>query len=256
MISARILGTGPGIPVLGKSHSAFWCRTGGHSLLFDCGEGTAQKLLEYQLDKDNLDAIVISHFHPDHVSGLFMVIQMLYLQNRTKPLTVFVPEWLDTISGVFDMFYLFPERLSFKLSFEDISGLDRVYPQVSPLENNHLSNYQEFVKERGKPNRLKSFSFLIRNVECCETDREDKKPRTILYTSDIQNIDHLVDLFDEADIVVIDALHLATDHLSTVLSRPGIKTILVHGISEESKKLIGGNRFEEVVIAKDGYQVC
>ncbi|MBC8384908.1 MAG: MBL fold metallo-hydrolase, partial [Candidatus Cloacimonetes bacterium] len=78
-MNIRILGSASGLPTPGKNHSAVYVHSNDSNILFDCGEGTAKQLLRYKLDHNHLDAIVISHFHPDHISGLYMVLQMLYL---------------------------------------------------------------------------------------------------------------------------------------------------------------------------------
>ena len=78
----QILGSASGNPELGLHHSAYYIHTSQNRYLFDCGEGTAQQLLAQNLADEELDAIVISHYHPDHVVGIFMVLQMFYLRQR------------------------------------------------------------------------------------------------------------------------------------------------------------------------------
>jgi ribonuclease BN (tRNA processing enzyme) len=39
-------------------------------ILFDCGHGTLQRLLEAGVHHNQVDHLVLSHFHPDHVSDL------------------------------------------------------------------------------------------------------------------------------------------------------------------------------------------
>ena len=42
----------------------------GLPILFDCGHGTVQRLLEAGIQHNQLNHIILSHFHPDHVSDL------------------------------------------------------------------------------------------------------------------------------------------------------------------------------------------
>src|SRR5437588_3366797 len=39
-------------------------------ILFDCGHGVLQRLLEIGVRPNDINHIILSHFHPDHVSDL------------------------------------------------------------------------------------------------------------------------------------------------------------------------------------------
>lgn len=44
-------------------------------ILFDCGHGIAQRLLEVGVQHQQLEHIIVSHFHPDHISDLIAILQ-------------------------------------------------------------------------------------------------------------------------------------------------------------------------------------
>ncbi len=44
-------------------------------ILFDCGHGIVQRLLEVGVQHNHLHHVVLSHFHPDHVSDLIPLLQ-------------------------------------------------------------------------------------------------------------------------------------------------------------------------------------
>ncbi len=44
-------------------------------ILFDCGHGIAQRLLEVGIHHHQIQHIVLSHFHPDHISDLIPLMQ-------------------------------------------------------------------------------------------------------------------------------------------------------------------------------------
>lgn len=44
-------------------------------ILFDCGHGVVQRLLERGVQHQQVDHIVLSHFHADHVSDLIPFLQ-------------------------------------------------------------------------------------------------------------------------------------------------------------------------------------
>ncbi|MEM8598906.1 MAG: ribonuclease Z [Bacteroidota bacterium] len=91
------LGTASAIPTRGRHLSATALRREGEMLLFDCGEGTQFRLLEGGLKRSRLDAVFLTHFHGDHLYGLFGLLTTMALLGRTDALTVVAPEGLPTI---------------------------------------------------------------------------------------------------------------------------------------------------------------
>src|SRR3990172_6689929 len=94
MIDVCLLGTGAMMPLPGRWLSSLVLRTGPHSVLFDCGEGTQIALRSLGWGLRTIGAICISHFHADHVSGLVGMLLMLANSDRTEPVTLFGPPGL------------------------------------------------------------------------------------------------------------------------------------------------------------------
>lgn len=60
-------------------------------LLIDCGDGTLRDLLEAGVEPQNLDAILITHGHFDHMGGLHALLGYLRMKCRMRPLKVIHP---------------------------------------------------------------------------------------------------------------------------------------------------------------------
>ncbi len=91
-MEAIVLGSGPGLPQVDRNLSSVLIRHNGQMILADCGDGCIRRLMDHGIGAEDLDAVLITHYHPDHVGGLFMLLQMLYLMDRKKSLPVFLPE--------------------------------------------------------------------------------------------------------------------------------------------------------------------
>jgi len=58
-------------------------------LLIDSASNPILRLEEAGLDFNDLTDIIITHFHPDHVSGLPLLLMDMWLMGRQKPLNIY-----------------------------------------------------------------------------------------------------------------------------------------------------------------------
>ncbi len=75
MSSLTLLGTGTCQIEHERRASSVLLKLNGLPILFDCGHGVSQRLLDVGISHNQLSYIVLSHFHPDHVSDLIPLLQ-------------------------------------------------------------------------------------------------------------------------------------------------------------------------------------
>ena len=75
MSSITLLGTGTCQIEFERRASSVLLELDGMPVLFDCGHGIVQRLLEAGFQHNEVNHIVVSHFHPDHVSDLIPFLQ-------------------------------------------------------------------------------------------------------------------------------------------------------------------------------------
>jgi ribonuclease BN (tRNA processing enzyme) len=66
----KILGTGTATPSLQRASSSYLLSTTWGNILVDIGPSVVRRLLEYGYTTDDVDMVVLTHFHPDHTAGL------------------------------------------------------------------------------------------------------------------------------------------------------------------------------------------
>jgi ribonuclease Z len=84
------LGTAASVPSTARGLSSMLIRRGGEQLLIDCGEGTQRQLMR-STGLVELDAILITHTHADHVLGLPGMLKTFNLRERERPLVIAGP---------------------------------------------------------------------------------------------------------------------------------------------------------------------
>ncbi len=220
--SLTFLGSSSGMPSPSRYCSSLLLQTDKINLLVDCGEGVSFSLLKYKIDPLLVDSIFVSHSHVDHVGGLFLLIQLMYLLHRTSPLDVYLPE--EALPGVKHFLhtcYLFPEKLNFRLSFFPITSGFKFEAQDLSLEahpNRHLTANQTAIEDLGLENRMQSFSFILK--------LRDKK---IVYSGDVQTVGDLAEIVVGADILITECMHPDLSELFSLITEKGVKsTILTH----------------------------
>ena len=98
MLKVTLLGTGGTQPLPDRALAAAAVTVAGRSVLLDCGEGTQVGLRRYGVSAYRLSAVLLTHYHGDHILGLPGLLQTLGSLNRTEPLTVYGPAGLDAVA--------------------------------------------------------------------------------------------------------------------------------------------------------------
>ena len=95
------LGTAGSTPTARRAPSAALIRRGGERILLDCGEGTQRQLLRSRIGLVDLDVVLFSHYHADHVLGLPGLLKTYDLRGREQGLELYGPSGLSVLLTVF-----------------------------------------------------------------------------------------------------------------------------------------------------------
>lgn len=74
MFELIIIGSGTGIPSLRRASPAFFLISERAKVLIDSGPGALRKMLEEGITYQDMDVILYTHIHPDHVSDLVPIL--------------------------------------------------------------------------------------------------------------------------------------------------------------------------------------
>lgn len=97
MLTATLLGCGGTRPLPDRALASLALTVAGRSLLIDCGEGTQTAARRWGVSLYKVDAILLTHYHGDHIFGLPGLLQTQGALGRTAPVTVAGPPGLRAL---------------------------------------------------------------------------------------------------------------------------------------------------------------
>ncbi|HEC08682.1 MAG TPA: MBL fold metallo-hydrolase [Acidimicrobiales bacterium] len=127
-MKVTLLGTGGPRPDVDRAGPATLVEHGGHSVLVDAGRGVATQLLRAGVGVEEIDVVLITHFHYDHTVALDDVIMSAWNNGRTRPLKLIGPVGLARL--VEDYFTrIHAADILFRLKECLYTGEDLVHPR-------------------------------------------------------------------------------------------------------------------------------
>lgn len=221
--------------------------------MVDCGDSTSRALLNSGIDINEVDGILISHFHPDHFAGLPSLIVQMKMNNRKNELDIFTGKnQINFIRQFILNSGLIPERMNFKINYHQFTSNDPfdIKPnlKILPSSNNHLSELKNYPGYKNIS--FDSFSFMISENE-----------KNIVYTSDIGSVDDLY-LFKKtyADLFIAESTHIPFHLLIEAFNKLNAGKLILTHIPDESESGLtnlvkeANDRSGRIIIASDGLE--
>ena len=92
MATLHLLGTGASVSEPGR-HVTMLAFENEHSIIVvDCGSDVIQRLMETGISRkglERIEALIITHQHPDHVVGFPLFMQKIWLAGRSHPIPIY-----------------------------------------------------------------------------------------------------------------------------------------------------------------------
>lgn len=228
MPTISFLGTGSGVPSADRFFSSAVLHLGGKHLLIDAGEPCVHSLRERGDLLREIDAVLVTHGHVDHVGGLPALLQGCKLLGRKAPLQVFLPgEMIAPLRAWIAALYLTEEGLGFHLSWkawipsrtEDLdAGI-----KVTPHPNSHLKRCYQGSPGADAARPCASYSLEIM--------REGFRA---IFSGDLGEAAELAPLVaTPADLLVCELSHLTAVELAEVLRDARLHALCLVHLAEE-----------------------
>lgn len=244
-----ILGSASGIAVPNRNPSSCVVETMNRAYMIDVGDGTVRQMRKYGFDQNSIHCIFISHMHPDHASGLFSLLQMMRLTNRTNPLEIYLPRGvLPGFGSIFPYFQIYQEKWDFHFHLLPIKpGLhyDRDGFRLSAIANNHLKENLPFAEKLGLGADSYSFRF------------QESDDNVVIFTSDIDTLDHLQSLNSGVRVLISECTHVAVDEIADFAVTVGIDRVVLTHVPPElegnASNIAKARQRSNIEFASDGF---
>ena len=184
-----ILGAAASVPNARTDTTGLALRGPDWSVLIECGGSPLYKLARAGVPLDDIKATILTHRHTDHIYGLPILVQGLWLAGREVPLPIYGPrETLDLSQELLHLFGLSEQEGMLPLEWHPVPL--REGRQVLTIENVQIST---------APMTHRSVQTLALRLENKDSGR------TIVYSADGEPSPALVRLAAGADLLIHEA---------------------------------------------------
>lgn len=173
MIDVTLLGTSALVPLPDRAETAALVTVDGHSVLFDCGEGTQTAAAKAGVSLMKTGVIALTHYHGDHVFGLPGLCQTMGVMGRTDPLTVVGPgDIRRELAHIMGLIGYLPYEIRLMtlpadgIALSDLSPAWRSGARLVPFETDHRvvsQGYALVLPRAGRfmPDRAKALGIPV-----------------------------------------------------------------------------------------------
>ncbi len=233
------LGTADGLANAGRNHAALLVRLAGKTILLDAGQPCSQTLKRLGVGFDELDGIVVTHTHSDHIGGLPMLLQSMWLEGRRRALPVWLPsQAIRPLRAWLIACHLFPERLGFTIRWLPITKPIRIGKvRIQAVRNTHLDNTRAKFGKRYPQAGYDAFSLLVETLR-----------HRFVYSADIGAVNDLAPLCRKPlDMLITEFAHITARQLTAFLREHTVRRLIITHVGRAQKDRIPG-----VFYARDG----
>src|SRR5262245_59859950 len=121
MIDVCLLGVGGTLPLPDRFLASALLRFSGHLILVDCGEGTQVSIRKLGWGIKDIDYILLTHFHADHVAGIPGLLLTIGNSGRgpEEPLTIVGPRG---VQWIVEQLRIIAQRLPYPIRYVEWTG--------------------------------------------------------------------------------------------------------------------------------------
>jgi ribonuclease BN (tRNA processing enzyme) len=185
----QFVGCGDAFGSGGRFNTCFHLVGRDTNVLIDCGSTSLVAMNKLAINRNDIDALIITHFHADHFGGVpFFMLEANYVTRRQRPLTIAGPPGLKA-----------RYEQMMELSFAGAMEMQLGFPLT--LRELEIGRRSEVGKLRLTPRHVLHDD----RAGPCLGYRFELEGKVIAYSGDTEWTESLLELAHEADLFICDA---------------------------------------------------
>ncbi len=235
MIDITLIGTASLFPLPNRALSSAYLSCTGHSILFDCGEGTQTAARKAGVSLMKTDIVALTHYHGDHIFGVPGLLQTMHSMSRTEPLYMTGPTGLnDALEPILKLAGAMSYEVKlFEIPREGLRLCELIKgwafdAKLSIFTTTHRVPSQGYCFTLGRAGKfnpqkaqelnvpIKQWGILQRGQNVQVDDKiifpaqvlgEPRKGLKFIFTGDTAQCDSIIEAAENADLMICDATY-------------------------------------------------
>lgn len=240
-----ILGSASAVPDSEHENTHILVEAGSRAVLIDCPGSPTVRLSQAGFDFKRLSDIVLTHFHPDHVSGFASLLMSMWLVGRKEPINIYgLGETIENAKKMLDLYTWDDWPNFYPVNFVSIAAAERAPVFDDPDLRVFASPVEHLVPTIGL-----RFEF-------------PRSGRVLAYSCDTEPSQIVRRLADGADVLIHEATggshgHTSPEQAGEIATQAGVKALyLIHYppqlVTPEALKAKASTTFSgPITVAKD-----
>tara|TARA_B100001057_G_scaffold97853_1_gene94638 strand:+ start:96 stop:965 length:870 start_codon:yes stop_codon:yes gene_type:complete len=241
--AVTLLGTkgGPSLRKGSPSPSSSVLQMDGQTILIDCGIGATRALVEADIALSDLDAIVITHLHSDHLLDLGPLIYTAWTSGPPRSLPLYGPP------GLLNYWQYFLKSMSFDHDIRTVDDKRKPLDQLVKVHEYGEGNVASFADITVSALRVDHPP-----VKDCFALRFKTGSQTVVFSADTCYFEPLAEFAKHADLLIHEAmLSKGIDALVARLTgAPGLRAHLIasHTMAEDVGRIAAAANVKQLVL--------
>ncbi|MCX8473230.1 MAG: MBL fold metallo-hydrolase, partial [Sediminibacterium sp.] len=207
-LNVVLIGTGSPLPDKNRAGSCVAVIAGDNFFVVDAGIASAKNIYRVGLDPKDIDGVLMTHFHSDHIGGLGeMMLQRWADGGHKDKLPIYGPKGVDTIVNGFNQVYQFDARYRVAEHGSEVipeSGAGGI-PITFTLADSSNTATVIFEKDGLK---ITVFNVDHRPVNPAVGYKFEYKGKSIVISGDTKYTESVIQQAKNADVLIHEALNI------------------------------------------------
>ncbi len=210
-LSAAVCGSRSPIPSPGRAETCILISAGEDLFVVDIGDGSNDNLRSWNINFRNIEAVLITHLHSDHIADLPGLHQNAWvIGERSSKLKVFGPEGVDQFTQGIEMAY------AHDYVFRNEHHGDAIAPlEYAGFDTNVIDLNNPVIFDNGEL-KITAFRVVHEPIEPALGFKFEYKGRSIVITGDTSYTQSVIDNSMNADVLFHEA---QANHMLAVMEK-------------------------------------